>query len=139
MNQFLDIHWIKKILYCSVQSEEHPLWDLKPKDEKDMTIWKGWVKGSPGHMYEQGTWSIEMAFPPDYPTKPPVLRFTTPFWHPNVFDDGRNRGVVCMEMINKHWSMGKLISDLMGELIVSTCMYDQNCKILIKALFVNSV
>jgi ubiquitin-conjugating enzyme E2 G1 len=37
-----------------------------------------------------------MTFPRDYPMSPPSLRFLTPMWHPNVYDDGR----VCISILH---------------------------------------
>merc|ERR1719453_2107264 len=37
-----------------------------------------------------------MKFPPDYPNQPPELRFTSEFWHPNVYADGK----VCISILH---------------------------------------
>lgn len=34
-------------------------------------------------LYEGGMWKAEMKFPPEYPNKPPTLKFVTPIYHPN--------------------------------------------------------
>lgn len=34
--------------------------------------------------YEGGTFHIEIKVPPDYPFKPPIMKFLTKIWHPNV-------------------------------------------------------
>lgn len=47
-----------------------------------------------------------MTFPFDYPESPPVLRFVSPFWHPNVYPDGR----VCVSMLHAPGNMDFLLS-----------------------------
>lgn len=53
-------------------------------DSADLTHLKGSFKGPPGTAYEGGTYSIDIKIPNDYPFRPPVMRFDTKVWHPNV-------------------------------------------------------
>uniref|UniRef100_A0A915EPJ2 UBC core domain-containing protein n=1 Tax=Ditylenchus dipsaci TaxID=166011 RepID=A0A915EPJ2_9BILA len=43
---------------------------------------------------------VTVEFPPEYPFKPPVLRFETKIYHPNVDETG----LVCISIIStEHW------------------------------------
>lgn len=50
----------------------------------DLTHLKGSFKGPGGTPYEGGTYVIDVRIPNDYPFKPPIMRFDTRIWHPNV-------------------------------------------------------
>ncbi len=67
-------------------------------DEGDMYRWKVMIEGPSGTLYEGGFFPAELIFPDDYPSKPPVMRFTTKgFWHPNVHADGK----VCISILHE--------------------------------------
>lgn len=53
-------------------------------DEEDITHLRGSFPGPPGTPYEGGTYYIDINIPTDYPFKPPLMRFETKIWHPNV-------------------------------------------------------
>ena len=50
----------------------------------DLTHLKGSFKGPPGTPYEGGIYKIDVKIPSDYPFKPPIMKFDTKIWHPNV-------------------------------------------------------
>jgi ubiquitin-conjugating enzyme (huntingtin interacting protein 2) len=50
----------------------------------DLTHLKGSFKGPPGTSYEDGTYIIDIHIPSEYPFRPPVMKFDTKVWHPNV-------------------------------------------------------
>jgi len=45
---------------------------------------KGTFDGPPGTSYEGGTYEVNIEIPNEYPFKPPVMRFATKIWHPNI-------------------------------------------------------
>lgn len=51
---------------------------------EDLTHLKGTFKGPPGTPYEGGTYLIDVKIPNDYPFRPPIMKFDTKIWHPNV-------------------------------------------------------
>ena len=51
---------------------------------EDLTHLKGSFKGPPGTPYEGGLYKIDIKIPTEYPFRPPIMRFDTKVWHPNV-------------------------------------------------------
>ena len=50
----------------------------------DITKLQGSFEGPPGTPYEGGTYLINIEIPNEYPFRPPVMKFTTKIWHPNI-------------------------------------------------------
>lgn len=50
----------------------------------DLTHLKGRFKGPPGTPYEGGTFVVDIRIPNEYPFRPPIMKFDTRLWHPNV-------------------------------------------------------
>jgi ubiquitin-conjugating enzyme (huntingtin interacting protein 2) len=40
--------------------------------------------GPPDTPYEGGTYIVEIKIPQEYPFRPPIMKFRTKLWHPNV-------------------------------------------------------
>ena len=51
---------------------------------EDLTHLKGSFKGPPGTPYEGGSYIVDVRIPNDYPFRPPIMKFDTKIWHPNV-------------------------------------------------------
>ena len=67
-------------------------------DDSDLYLWQVIVEGPPKTLYEGGYFQATLKFPPEFPSKPPVMKFTTPgFWHPNVYKDGK----VCISILHE--------------------------------------
>mmetsp|Transcript_1838 Transcript_1838/g.1550 ORF Transcript_1838/g.1550 Transcript_1838/m.1550 type:complete len:194 (-) Transcript_1838:279-860(-) len=67
-------------------------------DDSDLYGWQVIVEGPPQTLYEGGYFQATLKFPPEFPSKPPEMRFTTPgFWHPNVYKDGK----VCISILHE--------------------------------------
>ena len=49
--------------------------------------------------YEGGRWTVEITFPPEYPWKPPKVKFITKIFHPNISDTGE----VCDKTFSDGW------------------------------------
>ena len=46
------------------------------------------ILGPPATPNHEGVFSLDIYFPPDYPIKRAILKFTTKVFHPNVFPNG---------------------------------------------------
>ena len=51
---------------------------------EDLTHLKGSFKGPPGTPYEGGTYKVDVKIPNEYPFRPPIMKFDTKVWHPNI-------------------------------------------------------
>jgi len=65
-------------------------------DEASLFEWKVYIQGPPGTDFEGGIFKASMTFPEDYPNSPPKMKFTSDFWHPNVYPDG----TVCISILH---------------------------------------
>lgn len=50
----------------------------------DLTHLKACISGPPGTPYEKGQFIVDVKIPPEYPFRPPVMKFDTKVWHPNI-------------------------------------------------------
>lgn len=53
-------------------------------DGGDINHLKGTFPGPPGTPYEGGTYVVDIKVPTEYPFRPPVMKFDTKVWHPNI-------------------------------------------------------
>jgi len=66
----------------------------------DLTKWQAIIFGPEGTPYESGTFSLTLDFAKDYPFKPPIVKFQTRIYHPNISLDGH----VCLDILKDQWS-----------------------------------
>lgn len=50
----------------------------------DLTHLKGSFPGPSATPYEEGSYHIDIKIPTEYPFRPPVMKFDTKVWHPNI-------------------------------------------------------
>ena len=65
-----------------------------PEGESIFT-WIGTIEGGKGTMYEGLSYKLSLRFPVDYPFKPPVVKFETMCFHPNVDQFGN----ICLDIL----------------------------------------
>lgn len=65
-------------------------------DDSNVFEWEIMIIGPTDTPYEGGFFKARMVFPKDYPNMPPKLTFTSKFYHPNVYEDGR----VCISILH---------------------------------------
>ena len=51
--------------------------------------------------YEGGIFYVDINIPPDYPFKPPKMKFDTKIWHPNV---SSQTGAICLDILKNEWT-----------------------------------
>ncbi|XP_038137619.1 uncharacterized protein LOC119781281 [Cyprinodon tularosa] len=102
-----------KSLHC----DPHPFFRVFPS-ETDFTFWRILMQGPPDTPYDTGVFELYCQFGPNYPVKPPVLRFVTPVYHCNVNSVGR----ICHNLLdrnyNAHVTMKEISNAVYGLLIV---------------------
>ncbi|KAL8305192.1 hypothetical protein RB597_003912 [Gaeumannomyces tritici] len=63
----------------------------------DLKLWECGIPGKEKTIWEGGLFKLTMAFPEEYPTKPPKCKFVPPLFHPNVYPSG----TVCLSILNE--------------------------------------
>ena len=56
----------------------------EPVDAADLTRLRGYVPAPPDTVYAGGTFAVDIQIPEGYPFKPPVVKFHTKIFHPNI-------------------------------------------------------
>jgi len=51
---------------------------------EDLSHLRASFPGPPDTPYEGGTYVVDIKIPQEYPFRPPVMKFETKLWHPNV-------------------------------------------------------
>ncbi|XP_051564280.1 uncharacterized protein LOC127446948 isoform X3 [Myxocyprinus asiaticus] len=101
-----------KNLHC----DPHPFFTVLPS-ETDFTFWKILMEGPSDTPYENGVFELYCEFGPEYPVKPPLVRFFTPVYHCNVNSEGR----ICHNIFDRNYSahitMREILDAIFGLMI----------------------
>lgn len=62
----------------------------------DLRHWKGYIPGPSDTVYDGGSYQIDIQLPPEYPYKPPKMKFETKIWHPNI---SSQTGAICLDIL----------------------------------------
>ena len=66
------------------------------ENDNNMFKWNIIFNGPEDTPYEGGYFKATMEFPSDFPESPPKMKFVTPMWHPNIYEDGN----VCISILH---------------------------------------
>ncbi|XP_029309683.1 uncharacterized protein LOC115022742 [Cottoperca gobio] len=102
-----------KSLHCN----PHPYFRVFPS-ESDFTFWRILMQGPPDTPYRKGAFELYCQFGPDYPVKPPVIRFVTQVYHCNVNSVGRICHNIFDRNYNAHITMREILEAVYGLLII---------------------
>ncbi|CEL96804.1 unnamed protein product [Vitrella brassicaformis CCMP3155] len=86
-----------------------------------MFIWEATIVGPDETPWEGGIFSLTIRIPPNYPDRPPNVRFTTEMFHPNVFEDGN----LCLDIIQDQWKPIYTIGTVLTS--IQSLLTDPNC------------
>lgn len=67
----------------------------------DLRHWKGTIFGPMDTAYADGIFHVDIEIPPDYPFKPPKMKFDTKIWHPNI---SSQTGAICLDILKNEWT-----------------------------------
>jgi len=98
-------------------AKEHAELDANPPEgftirlppSQSLHTWHIIHRPPPESAFHPGQFGLVLALPPDYPFKPPTLKFVTRIYHPNVTDD--SLGNVCLGILkSENWKPSTKIS-----------------------------
>lgn len=69
-------------------------------DGDNIFRWIGTIQGPLDTVYEGQKYKLQLEFPNAYPYSPPVVKFVTPCFHPNV----DLTGAICLDILKDKWS-----------------------------------
>jgi len=73
----------------------------EPQGNQDLLHLRATFPGPRDTPYEGGTYIVDVRIPNDYPFKPPVMKFVTKLWHPNI---SSQTGAICLDTLGSAWS-----------------------------------
>lgn len=82
--------------------------------------WQAIILGPGDSPYSGGVFILNIAFPNDYPFKPPKVSFMTPIYHPNI----NEKGGICLDILKDSWSPALTISKVL--LSICSLLTDPN-------------
>jgi ubiquitin-conjugating enzyme (huntingtin interacting protein 2) len=86
---------------ADIEKDEQSNITVLPIHDGDLMHLKGSFNGPPDTPYDGGKYTIDVKIPSDYPFRPPVMKFDTKIWHPNV---SSVTGAICLDTLGTAWS-----------------------------------
>ncbi|XP_013201020.2 ubiquitin-conjugating enzyme E2 T [Amyelois transitella] len=77
--------------------ETRPPWGIScvPAEKDNFDVLIATLNGPRNTPYENGKFKVRITIPDMYPYEPPLVKFATPVYHPNIDRGGR----ICMDML----------------------------------------
>ncbi|XP_064640709.1 uncharacterized protein LOC135495754 [Lineus longissimus] len=85
--------------------------------------WQASITGPQGSPYEGGMFYLYLQIPHSYPMRPPLVRFITKIFHPNI----SRHGDVGLDSIHHNWSLALTISKIL--ISVQSLLTDPYCHV----------
>lgn len=106
----------------SLQSDPPEGIDAKPLD-KTCCHWQASITGPIDSPYEGGRFFLYLQIPQSYPMKPPVVRFITKIFHPNI----SRHGDIGIDSIHHNWTLALTISKVL--ISIQSLLTDPYCHV----------
>ena len=87
---------------------------------EEITHWCATIKGPSGSPFEEGTFTLDIIFPAEYPFKPPIIKFLNKMYHPNI----NTSGAICLDILKDQWSPALSVFKVL--LSISSLLADPN-------------
>ncbi|XP_041013057.1 ubiquitin-conjugating enzyme E2 2-like isoform X2 [Juglans microcarpa x Juglans regia] len=68
--------------------------------DNNIMLWNAVIFGPDDTPWDGGTFKLTLQFTEDYPNKPPIVRFVSRMFHPNIYADGS----ICLDILQNQWS-----------------------------------
>ena len=82
-----------------------------PIDEKNIYHWIATIEGPDDTDYKDGVFILDIQIPKEYPFKPPICKFKTKIYHPNIDKDNGN---ICLNILKEDkWNPNLSISNVL--------------------------
>ncbi|XP_024527629.1 protein PEROXIN-4-like [Selaginella moellendorffii] len=88
--------------YREVQKDRNADSDIQLVcDDTNIHRWTAHIKGPAETPYHEGVFQLAISVPDNYPLLPPLVRFVTKIFHPNVHF---KTGEICLDILKTAWS-----------------------------------
>lgn len=84
-----------------VQKDKQALITLNLVNEDNLNHLTGTFIGPPDTPYEGGRFVVDIKIPNEYPFKPPIMKFDTKVYHPNI---SSVTGAICLDILKDAWT-----------------------------------
>ncbi|KAI8097494.1 ubiquitin-conjugating enzyme/RWD-like protein [Halteromyces radiatus] len=90
--------WLSRMKFeiTNLENDPPPNVICYPRDD-NLAQLEAFLKGPIDTPYEEGLFQLDITVPDKYPFEPPLIRFKTPIYHPNIDEGGR----ICASILKK--------------------------------------
>jgi ubiquitin-conjugating enzyme E2 D/E len=92
-----------------ITSSDSKTCSIKLKNSSDMRNMTATIKGPEDTPYASGEFKLDIKIPNNYPFKPPVVKFITKIYHPNINKDG----IICLDILKSQWTPALSINSML--------------------------
>ena len=95
-----------------------------PINDDEIYHWEATIYGPEDSDYRNGVFLLDIKIPKEYPFKPPICKFKTKIFHPNISPDD---GSICINILKDYnWNPSLTIANILMSIMV--LLYTPNFK-----------